>query len=86
MSDTPLDYLDANPVTGALLVALFTIAEVLILGVGLLLAAPVGLAGAAAIASTLATFGTAVDITVAELAIESFFPADEATAAALRER
>jgi transcriptional regulator with XRE-family HTH domain len=35
--------------------------------------------------STLATFGTAVDITVAELAIESFFPADEATAAVLRE-
>ena len=34
--------------------------------------------------STLATFGTAVDITVAELAIESFFPADEATAQALR--
>jgi transcriptional regulator with XRE-family HTH domain len=30
--------------------------------------------------STLATFGTAVDITVAELAIESFFPADEPTA------
>jgi transcriptional regulator with XRE-family HTH domain len=34
--------------------------------------------------STLATFGTAVDITVAELAIESFFPADAATAQALR--
>jgi transcriptional regulator with XRE-family HTH domain len=34
--------------------------------------------------STLATFGTAVDITIAELAIESFFPADEETAAALR--
>jgi hypothetical protein len=33
----------------------------------------------------LATFGTAVDITVAELAIESFFPADAGTAAALRE-
>ena len=33
--------------------------------------------------STVATFGTAVDITVAELAIESFFPADEATAAKL---
>jgi transcriptional regulator with XRE-family HTH domain len=29
--------------------------------------------------STVATFGTAVDITVAELAIESFFPADAAT-------
>jgi transcriptional regulator with XRE-family HTH domain len=34
--------------------------------------------------STLATFGTALDITVAELAIESFFPADGATAAALQ--
>ena len=34
--------------------------------------------------STVATFGTAVDITVAELAIESFFPADAATAEALR--
>jgi transcriptional regulator with XRE-family HTH domain len=34
--------------------------------------------------STIATFGTAVDITVAELAIEAFFPADSATAAALR--
>jgi hypothetical protein len=33
--------------------------------------------------STVATFGTAVDITVAELAVESFFPADELTAAAL---
>ena len=36
--------------------------------------------------STLATFGTAVDITLAELAIESFFPGDAATAEALRER
>ncbi|HEX6570307.1 MAG TPA: helix-turn-helix transcriptional regulator [Acidimicrobiales bacterium] len=36
--------------------------------------------------STLATFGTARDITVEELAIESFFPADEETAAALRAR
>jgi transcriptional regulator with XRE-family HTH domain len=36
--------------------------------------------------STVATFGTAVDITVAELAIESFFPADAATADALRAR
>jgi len=33
---------------------------------------------------TLATFGTALDITVAELAIESFFPADAMTDAALR--
>jgi transcriptional regulator with XRE-family HTH domain len=30
--------------------------------------------------STIATFGTAVDITLAELAIEAFFPADQATA------
>jgi transcriptional regulator with XRE-family HTH domain len=35
--------------------------------------------------STIATFGTAVDITVAELAIESFFPADEHTAEAVRD-
>lgn len=34
--------------------------------------------------STVATFGTAVDITVAELSIESFFPANEATAQALQ--
>jgi transcriptional regulator with XRE-family HTH domain len=34
--------------------------------------------------STLATFGTALDITLEELAIESFFPADEATEAYLR--
>jgi transcriptional regulator with XRE-family HTH domain len=30
--------------------------------------------------STISTFGTAVDITLAELAIEAFFPADERTA------
>jgi len=35
--------------------------------------------------STVATFGTAVDITVAELSVEAFFPADAATAEALRE-
>lgn len=34
--------------------------------------------------STVATFGTAVDVTVAELSIESFFPADDVTAAACR--
>jgi hypothetical protein len=34
--------------------------------------------------STIATFGTALDVTVAELSIEQFFPADAATAAALR--
>jgi len=36
--------------------------------------------------STLATFGTALDITLAELSIEAFFPADAATAEALRRR
>jgi transcriptional regulator with XRE-family HTH domain len=34
--------------------------------------------------STTTVFGTPVDITLAELALETFFPADEATAAALR--
>ena len=34
--------------------------------------------------STLTTFGTATDITVSELSIESFFPADAATAEAVR--
>ncbi|WP_424644742.1 helix-turn-helix domain-containing protein [Embleya sp. AB8] len=34
--------------------------------------------------STMATFGTPLDITVAELAIESFYPADPATAEVLR--
>jgi transcriptional regulator with XRE-family HTH domain len=33
---------------------------------------------------TIATFGTALDVTVAELSIESFFPADDPTAAACR--
>jgi transcriptional regulator with XRE-family HTH domain len=33
--------------------------------------------------STVATFGTAVDVTVAELSIEAFFPADPTTAQAL---
>jgi transcriptional regulator with XRE-family HTH domain len=33
--------------------------------------------------STVTTFGTALDITLAELAIEAFFPADHETAAAL---
>ena len=33
---------------------------------------------------TIATFGTALDVTVAELSIEAFFPADAATAEALR--
>jgi transcriptional regulator with XRE-family HTH domain len=36
--------------------------------------------------STVTTFGTAVDITLAELSVEAFLPADEATATALRPR
>jgi transcriptional regulator with XRE-family HTH domain len=39
--------------------------------------------GVLSLFSTIATFGTALDITLAELAIEAFFPADPATAAAL---
>ncbi len=35
--------------------------------------------------STVATFGTAIDVTVAELSIEAFFPADAQTAEAVRE-
>ena len=38
-----------------------------------------------ALFSTVATFGTAVDITLAELMIESFFPADRRTADLLRQ-
>jgi hypothetical protein len=34
--------------------------------------------------STVATFGTPLDVTIAELAIESFFPADPYTASVLR--
>lgn len=34
--------------------------------------------------TTVARFGTAADVTVAELSVESFFPADEATAVAVR--
>jgi transcriptional regulator with XRE-family HTH domain len=41
--------------------------------------------GVLSLFSTVATFGTAVDITVAELSVEAFFPADAATAEALRE-
>jgi transcriptional regulator with XRE-family HTH domain len=40
--------------------------------------------GELAFFSTVTTFGTPLDITVAELAIESFFPADAETAAVLR--
>jgi MmyB-like transcription regulator ligand binding domain len=35
--------------------------------------------------SIVASFGTPLDVTVAELAIESFFPADRATSSALRD-
>ena len=41
-------------------------------------------AGELALFSTIATFGTPVDVTVAELAIETFFPADAETAQRLR--
>jgi hypothetical protein len=34
--------------------------------------------------STTTIFGTPVDVTLSEIALESFFPADTATAAALR--
>lgn len=42
-------------------------------------------AGELSFFSTLATFGTALDVTLAELAIESFFPADDRTAQVLRD-
>lgn len=35
--------------------------------------------------STVTTFGTAVDVTMAELSVEAFLPADESTSAALRD-
>lgn len=41
-------------------------------------------AGELAFFSTVATFGTPLEVTTAELMIESFFPADEYTAAVLR--
>jgi transcriptional regulator with XRE-family HTH domain len=41
-------------------------------------------AGELRLFGTVTTFGTAVDITLAELAVEAFFPADPATAEALR--
>jgi len=34
--------------------------------------------------STITVFGTAVDISLSELSLEAFYPADEATATALR--
>ena len=41
-------------------------------------------AGVLAFFSTTTVFGTPVDITIAELAVEAFFPADQQTAVALR--
>jgi hypothetical protein len=41
-------------------------------------------AGVLSLFSTTTVFGTPVDVTVSELAIESFFPADEATERMLR--
>jgi transcriptional regulator with XRE-family HTH domain len=42
-------------------------------------------AGTLSFVSTTTVFGTPVDVTLQELALETFFPADEATAQALRE-
>ena len=42
-------------------------------------------AGELSFISTVTTFGTALDVTVSELSIESFFAADAATAEVLRE-
>src|SRR5262249_45755250 len=42
-------------------------------------------AGVLSFSSTITVFGTPVDITLQELAIESFFPADAGTAKALHE-
>lgn len=53
--------------------------------VQLRLAPPPGDDGAElAFFSTITTFGTAVDVTVSELAVEAFFPADAQTADRLR--
>lgn len=41
-------------------------------------------AGILSLISTITVFGTPVDVTLSELAMETFFPADAATAAALR--
>lgn len=55
--------------------------------VGLRLAPPPGTDGPElSFFSTITTFGTAVDVTVSELALEAFFPADPATAAWLHGR
>ncbi len=42
--------------------------------------------GELAFISSIATFGTAVEVTTSELWIETFFPLDEATGEALRSR
>ena len=42
-------------------------------------------AGTLSFFSTTTVFGTPVDITLSELALEAFFPADAATAEALRQ-
>jgi transcriptional regulator with XRE-family HTH domain len=54
-----------------------------IAGVAVLLRLRTGL-GVLTFISTTTVFGTPVDITLSELALETFFPADEATARALR--
>ena len=41
-------------------------------------------AGVLNLVSTTTVFGSPVDVTLQELALETFFPADEATAATLR--
>jgi hypothetical protein len=41
-------------------------------------------AGVLSFFSTTTVFGTPVDVTLSELALEAFFPADEVTAEALR--
>jgi transcriptional regulator with XRE-family HTH domain len=56
--------------------------EVLGIAMPLQLRAP---SGVLSLISTVTVFGSAVDITLQELALETFFPADEATARALRE-
>ena len=43
---------------------------------------PLGVLG---LISTTTVFGTPVDVTLQELALETFFPADDATGRALRE-
>jgi hypothetical protein len=42
-------------------------------------------AGELRLLTTITTFATAVDVTISELRLETFLPADEATSAALRE-